>query len=359
MGDSSGRQKESYAYYVDNVKLLLIFLVVFNHMIAFQLKDVNIAANYIYYAIFVFHMPAFIFISGFLSRKKQDALKNTTRMLIPYILGYTITWLSYQAVGDPVEYQLLRPSQSAMWYLLALLAYRLVIDALGQVRLIVPLSIVVGLWAGTEGNFSTFLSMSRIVVFFPFFVAGYLWKPEYTRKLRSFKGMWILGAGALLLLYLLPNYLIQNEISVAILRGNASYEACGLPNELGAGIRLLTYLICFILIFAMLAIFPDKKLPVTYAGKNTMGTYILHYPILILMNGFGVLSRPEFLNLGVTAAVSLVMVFVLGSYPVAWIYEKVTGFLDLLVFKTSDDGAGAAAGERSLEEISGKEEKEL
>lgn len=385
MGDKTRQQKTSYAYYIDNIKLLLIFLVVFNHMIAFQLKDVNTAANYIYYGIFVFHMPAFIFISGFLSRKKQDALKNTARMMIPYVLGYTITWLSYLVIGDPVEYQLLRPSQSAMWYLLALLAYRLVIDALGQVRFIVPVSILVGLWAGTEGNFSTFLSMSRIVVFFPFFVAGYLWKPEYTKKLRAFRGKWILAASALLLLFLLPNYLIQEGISVAILRGNASYEACSLPLELGVGIRLLTYLISFILIFAMLAVSPDKKLPITYAGKNTMGTYILHYPILILMNGFGILSRPEFLNLGVTAAVSLVMVFVLGSYPVAWIYERVTEGLDRLVFKTTEDGAqeietkGAepkadsaqksaapkagrpsfAGQKRSLEEIPGKDEGEL
>ena len=333
MGSKQTDQMPAYAYYMDNIKLILIFLVVFNHMIAFQLIGENLVAEYIYYAIFVFHMPVFIFVSGYLSQKKQDTLKNTTRMMIPYIFGYTLTWLSYMAVGDPIPYQLLRPSNSAMWYLLALLAYRLIIEALGQVRFIVAIGILVGLWAGTEPNFTTFLSLSRIVVFFPFFVAGYLWKPEYTEKLRRMKGKWILLVSALLLLYLLPNYLIQNDFSVAILRGNAGYEACGLPNNLGIGIRLLTYLICFILIFALIAIVPDRKFPITFAGKNTMATFILHYPVLILMNGFGVLALSQFMNLGVCALVSLAMVFLMGSEPIAFVYNKLMELLEGLVFK--------------------------
>ena len=333
MGSRQTDQAPAYAYYMDNIKLILIFLVVFNHMIAFQVIDGNVAAEYIYYGIFVFHMPAFIFVSGYLSQRPQDTLKNTARMMIPYIFGYTLTWASYAAIGDPIPYQLLRPSNSAMWYLLALLAYRLIIEALGQVSFIVAVSILVGLWAGTEPNFTTFLSLSRIVVFFPFFVAGYLWKPQYTEKLRRMKGKWILLVSTLLLLYLLPNYLIQNDISVAILRGNAGYEACGLSNELGIGIRLLTYLICFILIFALIAVIPDKKFPVTFAGKNTMATFILHYPVLILMNGFGVLAMSQFLNPGVCALVSLVMVFLMGSEPIAFVYNKLMEVLERLVFR--------------------------
>ncbi|MCB5531997.1 hypothetical protein, partial [Thomasclavelia ramosa] len=68
-----------------------------------------------------------------------------------------------------MDYELLRPSGTVMWYVLALFAYRLTIDAVGKIRFIVPLSIIFALWAGTRMEFSTFLSASRIVVFFPFF----------------------------------------------------------------------------------------------------------------------------------------------------------------------------------------------
>ena len=59
-----------YSYLIDNVKVLLIFLVVFNHIIAFNLVKVDIVVRYIWYAITIFHMPAFIFISGYKEREK-------------------------------------------------------------------------------------------------------------------------------------------------------------------------------------------------------------------------------------------------------------------------------------------------
>ena len=40
-----------YSYLVDNIKVLLIFLVVFNHLIAFQLVKVDVVVRYVWYAI--------------------------------------------------------------------------------------------------------------------------------------------------------------------------------------------------------------------------------------------------------------------------------------------------------------------
>ena len=84
-----------YSYLIDNFKSLLIFLVVFNHIIAFNLVKVDTVVRYIWYAITIFHMPAFIFVSGYLSKKPQNVLKNFKNLLIPYILGYSLTRNSY------------------------------------------------------------------------------------------------------------------------------------------------------------------------------------------------------------------------------------------------------------------------
>ena len=113
-------------------------------------------------------MPAFIFVSGYLSKKPQDVVKNVKNLLIPYVLGYSLTWYAQIWLGKSVDYEILRPSGTVMWYLLALFFYRLTIEALGKIRFIVPLSILLALWAGTRPEFSTYLSTSRIVVFFPF-----------------------------------------------------------------------------------------------------------------------------------------------------------------------------------------------
>lgn len=318
-----------YSYLIDNVKVLLIFLVVFNHIIAFNLVKVDIVVRYIWYAITIFHMPAFIFISGYLSKKPQNVMKNVKNLLIPYILGYSLTWYSQIWLGRSVDYEILRPTGTVMWYVLALFVYRLTVEGFGQIRFIVPLSIIFALWAGTRPEFSIFLSASRIVVFFPFFVAGYLWKSEYITAVRRFRQKWLLIPISAVLLWAIPNYMITNEMGVAIFRANHSYKLCGLEDPEGIVIRLLMYLVSFIIIYTMLAIMPDRKLILTYIGRHTMGIYFFHYPIMILMNGLFILQIPALTNVWALLGVSLVFLLVLGSLPVDLAY---TGILNLIAF---------------------------
>ena len=295
-----------YSYLVDNIKVLLIFLVVFNHLIAFQLVKADVVVRYVWYAITIFHMPAFVFMSGYLSKKPQDVLKNVKNLLIPYILGYSLTWYATIWIGKRIDYELLRPSGTVMWYVLALFIYRLTIEALGKVRFIVPLSIVFALWAGTRPEFTTYLSSSRIVVFFPFFVAGYLWKSDF---------------------------MIANEIPIDIFRGNHTYQLSGMDDITGMLIRLLMYLVSFVLVLTFLALMPDVKLPITFIGRNTMGIYFFHYPIMIVLNGLLLLSIPQMLNVWVLFGVSWIFVLILGSTPVSFSYNGVLNLLTLLVFK--------------------------
>ena len=324
-----------YSCLIDNIKVLLIFLVVFNHIIAFNLVKVDTVVRYVWYAITIFHMPAFVFISGYLSKKPQNVLKNFKNLLIPYVLGYTLTWYSQIWLGRSVDYEILRPTGSVMWYILALFIYRLTIEALGKIRFIVPLSILFALWAGTRPEFTTFLSSSRIVVFFPFFVAGYLWKSEYITAIRKFKGKWILVAISGVLLWAIPNYMIPNEMGIAIFRGNHGYQLCGLTDPQGVILRLLMYLVSFVVVYTMLALVPDIKLPLTYVGRHTMGIYFFHYPILIIMNGLYLLMIPQMNNVWALLGVSFLFLLVLGSLPVDLLYTGVLNLIAFVLFKTN------------------------
>ena len=159
-----------YSYLVDNIKVLLIFLVVFNHLIAFQLVKVDVVVRYVWYAITIFHMPAFVFMSGYLSKKPQDVLRNVKNLLIPYILGYSLTWYAYNLARQDVWimscFARLARLCGMCWHYLS---YRLTIEALGKVRFIVPLSIVFALWAGTRPEFTTYLSYFKDCCIFSVF----------------------------------------------------------------------------------------------------------------------------------------------------------------------------------------------
>ncbi len=322
-----------YSYLVDNIKALLIFLVVFNHIIAFQVVKDDLAVRHVWYAITIFHMPAFVFVSGYLSKKPQSAMKNVKNLLIPYILGYSLTWYAYIWCGNSMDYEILRPSGSAMWYLLALFMYRLTIEALGKIRFAVPISMVVALWAGTRPEFTTYLSSSRIVVFFPFFVAGYLWDKKYTEAVRRFKGKWVLIPISLVLLFAVPHYMISSGMPVDIFRGNHSYILCGLTNEVGMVLRLLMYLISFVLILTLFALLPDCNLPLTFFGRNTMGVYFFHYPIMIVMSGLMILKLPQLGNVWALLGLSAVFVLVLGNPLLNFLYNGMLNIITFILFK--------------------------
>lgn len=111
MSENTKEQEIPYSYLVDNIKILLIFLVVFNHIIAFRMVKEDQTTRFIWYGITIFHMPAFIFISGYLSKKHQDVLKNVKNLLIPYILGYALTWAVKIYFGYKMDFELLRPQE--------------------------------------------------------------------------------------------------------------------------------------------------------------------------------------------------------------------------------------------------------
>lgn len=79
-------------YLFDNLKFFLIVLVVFGH----SLEEISLEHNYaiIRAWIYSFHMPAFVFISGYFSkcvrRGGESARKTIINCAIPYFIFNTI-----------------------------------------------------------------------------------------------------------------------------------------------------------------------------------------------------------------------------------------------------------------------------
>ena len=132
-----------------------------------------------------------------------------------------------------------------------------------------------------------------------------------------------------------PYYMLPTHISGTIVRGNHSYRICGLTDPQGIVIRLLMYLVSFIIIYTLLALIPDIKLPITYIGRHTMGIYFFHYPILIIMNGLYLLMIPQMNNVWALLGVSFLFLLVLGSLPVDLLYTGVLNLIAFVLFKTN------------------------
>ena len=125
-------------YFFDNAKGILIILVVFGHMInvLFKFRGVESeVVSAIWHCIYIFHMPCFVFISGFFSKKAVPPLKLLNGILIPYLIFNTLFYVMKLHFTMPLF------PDSAMWYLFALGFWRIVLPYLDKIKHVFILSV--------------------------------------------------------------------------------------------------------------------------------------------------------------------------------------------------------------------------
>ena len=109
-------------YAIDNIKGIMMFLVVFGHfLLSVASKGEGLSFD-IYTLIYSFHMPVFMFISGYLTH--DTSIEWFKKYLLIYIIFNSI----YFVVGTVYCGANLSPINPAysMWYILLLLMFRFV-----------------------------------------------------------------------------------------------------------------------------------------------------------------------------------------------------------------------------------------
>lgn len=175
---------------IDGLKFLMIYLVVLAHI---HYNDYGLHLNKI---IFSFHMPVFVFLSGYFtslnaSTTKQRAwLKQTLIIFLCAQLAHcALTLISGYAVslqrGEPfstslLSWKMLIVPAFTLWYLVCLMYWRLVVWSLprrvGGITLLI-VSLLLALASGFVPLDRAF-SFQRAFSFFPFFVAGMMFKDK-------------------------------------------------------------------------------------------------------------------------------------------------------------------------------------
>ena len=270
-------------YFIDNLKVILIFLVVFGHLIE-RYIDTNSTLLGVYMFIYIFHMPLFIFVSGFLSKniyKSRNIFFES--LLIPYIV-LNIVWylLAYLYTGKfmiPIIY----PGWT-LWFLLSLFFWRISLRYLVKIQYILPISFILGILVGFVPN-GSILSFSRTFVFLPYFLMGYFADMKKLKTISDKINISIGGAiiGAVLFLSI-SFYLSENSIiNYKLLYGSYSFNELGLNMYLGILHRGILYISSIVLSLFICEITPRKKTFYSNIGKSTMYVYTFHIYIILLI----------------------------------------------------------------------------
>lgn len=265
------QQNKTRDSFFDNYKAFLILCVVIGHFMDHFTSDFRIAEILRIY-IYFFHIPAFSFISGYFA-KKNNYKVLIQKLLFPYFIFQSIYFIMYTGIGRDVSYHLISP-YFTLWYLIALFAWRLVIDHFKKLPHPILLSLIGSILIGFIPDCGDFLSISRIVSFFPFFVMGHFFKKEQFDRIFSRFSMKI-GAFTLMLALFLFIYRYNFLFEIPVLNCQDSYESLG--QETFGWLFRMTYLpFATCLIYAIGALVPKKQTPVTFLGKYTMRVYLCH-----------------------------------------------------------------------------------
>lgn len=293
-------------YKIDNLKFFLIFCVVFGHMFEVFGK------GGIYLVIYSFHMPAFIFVSGYFAR--FDARKIVSSLIYPYFLFQTIyivfdAFINHKGIGG-LEFQYTTPYW-LLWYLLAMTFYYLLIPFMESMdyKLLMALACVISLIAGFDQSMGYYLSLSRFFTFLPYFVLGIGWKHWKLDSLLENRAFRVIN-----IIFVLITCVIIGKykfITDSMLYGSRSYVAA----DYNILIKALLLLCGINWIMLFMWVFPRIKIPlVSCVGENTLVIFLAHGFIKKLMERLGgIFVYSRVVNIGLAVLISLIIVFIFGN----------------------------------------------
>ncbi|MBS4193780.1 acyltransferase family protein [Lederbergia citri] len=307
---------EKRDYYFDNAKFILIFLVVFGHLIQSYI-DSNSFFSTLYKLLYTFHMPAFILISGFFAKgfyEKGYIKKITIKLIIPYLIFQVIYSVFYYNLYSKsmLEIDLLNPHWS-LWFLISLFCWNIMLIGFNKLKpeYAVSLALLIGLIVGYVDWISNYLSLSRTFVFFPFFIVGYYLKKEHFQLLTKSRTK-VFMAGTIVIIALV--FIIFPGLDEKWLLGSKPYSYLETISAIGFIKRIGIYSINFLMVAGFFAFVPKRKFFFTKFGRNTLYVYLLHGFIIRAFRGSSVESYIyDSKTLIVLLVITLFLTFFLSS----------------------------------------------
>ncbi len=296
-------------------------------------------SGFIYITINVFVMQAFMFLSGYFSKKPDKSRDISFKTFLwPYILSIFFFYGIRLWLWGKATLYFDRPP-FAMWFMLALFLYKFFQKDYIKIPHFFTITFLLYLFAGCIPFFTEDYSLGRIVSYFPFFFMGYYCNKEHIKKIKCLK-TWqniILGIFLVATSYYLAYGLTDIPVEWYLLRRPGA--EIGVPWYTDVLMRLVLVVLGILWIIWMFNILPDKDNYLAYVGRNTMPVYIFHLVVrqwikkhTITMGLFALPAKGTFAYYALVLGFASLCVIIFSSKPVAKIYDFIVdGLYHLLM----------------------------
>lgn len=292
-------------------------LVVLGHILPIDLNNkANIAT---YEWIFSFHMPLFVFISGYFTRiSSKEKYWNSICNFAETLIVFTLIHVAFSYIqGKSINvYQILIIPRWTLWYLLCLIWWRIMLYYIPSSirdnhKVLISISIILCLvmgWVPVDSSFS----FQRTFAFLPFFIVGFVLGKNHTdikvSKWKTLKCIIIISIA--ILFYFIP------KINYGIITQNHCYYQQSLYSPFYYfSFRVVWLIFASCMSYCFLSLVPRKEYRWTYFGQLTLFIYMYHSTILtwrhILKDEFNLPTNLFFCIL--YSAIVLVIIWIISK----------------------------------------------
>ncbi len=331
--------------WLDNAKMVLVTVVVVGHMMV--LVPTSTPESRVYDFIYYFHIPAFVLLTGYLSKSFRYSRRHlwalATTMVVPYIIfsWLMIHWRETLDQVPPGLEWFLNP-RWPMWYLAVVIIWRLATPLLRVHPVMVPVSIAVSLLGGLTNQ--ELFDLNRAMGLLPFFVIGLHLAPEQLALVRR-RGAWVVGVVGSALLWWLTQF-TDDLWSTQFLYWRAPYSELGASDLDGIWIRARLIVIALMAVATVLTLIPHRQSFITRMGQWTLVVYLCHGFVVRYLEYQGFsdwLPSAPWPAIAITIAVGVALALFIAWEPVArvlnYVVDPVNSLLRLRRKSSTPTGA--------------------
>jgi fucose 4-O-acetylase-like acetyltransferase len=267
-------QKPARDPWFDNAKMVLVTLVVVGH--SWTLLPETWVIDRTYNWLYLWHVPAFVLVTGYLSRRFTYSRRNLRRLVTTVVLPYLVfeglfALFRVHVGGETLERLWINPHWP-LWYLTVLFMWRLATPVLRRLPWALPITVGVSLLGGLV-SIEVF-DVNRALGLLPFFTAGLLADDRVVDLVRS-------RAARTAALVVLPAagvvaHVVESRLASEWLYYRTSYAALDAGALEGMAIRLGLIVLALAMVASVLAWIPRRGGWFSALGAGSLVVYLFH-----------------------------------------------------------------------------------